>query len=123
MLSTFAKISALSTLLALGACSQTPRQTNPEATFYAPSTLMIQTASADPATPGINPYQVLASSEADYYAYPRAEKAVYGSTLIGESSAYTIYTYDQQQISSLWGPSYRYRWVVQQGVSISPTSP
>jgi hypothetical protein len=123
MLSTFTKCTALLTALALVACSQTPRQSNPEANFYAPSTMIIQTASADPAAPGINPYQVLASSDADYYFYPRAEKAVYGSTVLGESSAYTIYTYDQQPISSIWGPSYRYRWIVQTGVTTSPTTP
>ena len=98
-------------LAALAACqeSRPPCSYNP---FLVPATALVagQTHS--------KPDQVLPASDALYY-FPRAERVVYGSTSYGDSSTYTTSTFDSQAIGipGTGGYGYRYRWIIQEGVS------
>ena len=65
---------------------------------------------------------VLPGSDADFW-FIRGQREAYGSVPEEAFAAYSIYTYDQQIISAPnggWG--YRYRTVVQQGLS-APAPP
>jgi len=65
---------------------------------------------------------VLPGSDADFW-FIRGQREAYGSVPVEGFAAYSIYTYDQQIISTPnggWG--YRYRTVVQQGLS-APAPP
>lgn len=62
--------------------------------------------------------QVLPESDEAYYI-PRGEKTVEGNTPIYESSSFAVLTYDVQRIASRDdGSGYRYRWSVQQALTI-----
>jgi len=98
----------------LGACSQSAPERAEVPPLYVPTVMIAQAPNAEPAA---NPYDVLPSSDAVTLWVPRFEKFAWGPIVYGESSAYSIFTYDQQRISSLPVSSYRYRWVVQQGVT------
>lgn len=103
----------------LAACSQTAGHASsasarPEPPLYVPSTMIAQ---ADGGPAAINPYQLLPASDAETLYVGRPEKFVYGGMVYEQGSSYTIQTFDQQLISNLYGPSYRYRWVTQQGVT------
>ena len=116
------RITCTYTLLAvatLAGCATTGRQTSQSTIppLYVPSAMTIQ--STDPSTGqlALNPNQILPSSDAFAYFTPRPDKFAYGQTIYAQSTEYSIFTYDQQLISNLWGPSYRYRWVVQSGLT------
>ncbi len=102
----------------LAACSSAPQSTaRSTPLLYVPSAMLAQ--STNPATNrlALDPYQILPASDADTLFVGRPEKFAYGQTVYAESTAYSIYTYDQQLISNLWGPSYRYRWISQNGIT------
>ena len=81
--------------------------------YYVPTVGMIQRRGE--AIPAGN---LLASGDADI-VIGRAEKYVEGPVQVGGISAYTTYTYDAQRLSDKQGSvGYRYRWVVQQGISV-----
>jgi hypothetical protein len=69
----------------------------------------------------IDAAQVLAGPEIELYA-TRAEKVAYGPLPLGSVTAYSTYTYDAQRISTFSGYGYRYRWVVENGIS-APVAP
>jgi len=102
----------------LAGCASTPREPIVTAEhYYVPTAALIHR----PGSP-INPANVLACG-ADEVVYGRDEKAIYGAVPVAGVSAFTIYTFDAQRISSDQGSSgYRYRWVVQQGIS-APQAP
>jgi hypothetical protein len=70
----------------------------------------------------INPNFALAGADNPDFWMGRAEKAVYGAVPLAGTSYFTTYTYDSQAISTLGNSGYRYRWVVQQGIS-APVAP
>lgn len=119
---------ALGLVVLLGGCAATPQspaiQSPPP--FYVPATAMRTgghhaTGDTNGITPlqlAINPEQVLPGSDADSLFAPRGEKVVYGALSYGGLSAFTIYTYDVQNISSPFGSGFRYRWLVQSGVTV-----
>ena len=81
--------------------------------FYVPGALMAANSQGQ----GINPYQVLPASDAEEDFIGRAEKFVYGGMPLSEYSAYSVYTYDAQRISSPRGVGYRYTYSVREGES------
>ncbi|HVS72139.1 MAG TPA: hypothetical protein VHQ47_12865 [Phycisphaerae bacterium] len=83
----------------------------PAPPFYVPATALARTADSRP----INPFAVLADADEDLF-FPRPEKVVYGPETLYQTSAFTIFDYDAQNISSPYGTGFRYRWVVRQGV-------
>jgi hypothetical protein len=95
-------------------CAQRPAavRVQAEPPLMAPSTAMVRA----PHQP-LNPYAVLAGVDPPEFFVPRAERGVYGAYPIAGLSAFTTYTYDAQAISTPNGFGYRYRWVVQEGVS------
>ena len=101
---------------AFAGCATQPREVVLQGErYYVPTAALIQ-------RPGntINAANVLACGDDDVI-FGRAEKSLDGAVPMGGISAFTIYTYDAQRISSDRGSSgYRYRWVVQQGISASP---
>ena len=98
----------------LGACSQSVPEKVAVPPLYVPTVMMAQARNAPPV---INPYEILPSSDAVALWVPRPEKFVWGPMVYEESSAYSIFTYDIQRISNYPDSSYRYRWVVQQGIT------
>jgi hypothetical protein len=104
----------LTTTLTLAACSTSPRVASPGA-LYVPTTTIIQSPNSPPAA---NAYAVLPESDSLTLYVPRADKFAWGPYVVQQASAYSVFTYDQQLISNLSGPSYRYRWVTQQGLTV-----
>ena len=100
-------------LLALGACSESSRQAAVPP-LYVPSASITQLANAAPA---VNAYGVLPESDSVALWVPRQEKGALGPYVLQQASSYSVFTYDQQLISNIWGPSYRYRWITQEGVT------
>jgi hypothetical protein len=111
------KSSLLAVVATLAACSQAPQQAASPPPFYVPSAMIVQATNPDTGLLALSPYSILPASDADTLFVGRADKFVYGETTYAESTAYSIYTYDQQRISDLWSPSYRYRYVVQSGIT------
>ena len=83
--------------------------------LYVPSAAITQLPEAPPAA---NAYAVLPESDTLTLFVPREEKGAWGPYVLQQASSYSVFTYDQQLISNLWGPSYRYRWITQQGVTV-----
>jgi len=99
----------------MGACSEPKAEIPP---YYVPSAALVQKCGR----PAPNASLLLPASDGDI-EIARAEKVLFGSYPLSEYSAYTLFTYDAQVISHSDGNvGYRYRWVVQQGVS-APQSP
>ncbi len=107
----------LLTILLAGCATSHPTPSPSAAPIVAPSTAMVATRQKS-----LNAYQVLAGPENPDFFIGREEKFAYGAVFIGGSSAFTTYTYDAQSISTPAGFGYRYRWVVQDGVS-APLAP
>ena len=102
----------------LGGCSQSgvrEAEGSRSPRLYVPTASIAQTPQGAPA---INAYAILPASDSFNLWVPRAEKGTDGPLILQEASSYSVFTYDQQLISNLWGPSYRYRWIVQQGVTL-----
>ncbi len=108
--------SLVSCCLLLVGCAQQPVSTTIEVPPVAPTTAWV--ASREAPIPAL---AVLTGAEADLYAF-RPEKAVYGALPLAGISSFTTYTYDAQNISNLGSFGYRYRWVVQDGIS-APIAP
>ncbi|HVX87181.1 MAG TPA: hypothetical protein VH253_20520 [Phycisphaerae bacterium] len=109
-------------LLTFAGCATQPVHPTPAARasaeppappFYVPATALARTPAARP----INPFAVLADADEDLF-FPRPEKVVYGPETLYQASAFTIFDYDAQNISSPDGVGFRYRWVVRQGVTL-----
>jgi hypothetical protein len=113
------KIPLLALAATLAACSQSPRQAAVAPPFYVPSAMIVQGTNPATGQLALSPYSILPASDADTLFVGRADKFAYGPTVYAESTAYTIFTYDQQLIAySPWaGPSYRYRYVEQSGIT------
>jgi hypothetical protein len=85
--------------------------------YFVPTAAIVQMPSYPMAA---QPNQVLPGSDGDYYI-ARGEKTVLGRTPLAEYSTYSVYTYDAQAIAVPGsGFGYRYRWIVQQGISAPP---
>jgi hypothetical protein len=104
-------------LLAGGCAEPETQKITAVPAFFVPSTGMTQVATADAVSPQINPYAVLPTSDAYDYFIGREEKGYYGALTVSETAAYSNYTYDAQRISGPWSLGYRYRSVVQTGVT------
>ena len=100
--------------LTLPACN-TSNEKYAAGPLYVPSAATTQLPDAPPAA---NAYAVLPESDTLTLFVPREEKGAWGPYVLQQSSSYSVFTYDQQLISNLWGPSYRYRWITQQGVTV-----
>jgi hypothetical protein len=109
---------AMVVILGMAGCAHShARRDELSPRYYVPTAAIVQRAGCDmPA----HADQVLPGSDGDYFI-ARGVKAVYGNTPIAEYSAYSIYTYDAQAIAVPGsGFGYRYRWVLQQGLSAPP---
>jgi len=106
----------LSVALLLPACAQQPVSTTIELPPVAPTTAWVATREQP-----IDALAVLTGPEADFFAI-RSEKVAYGALPLGGVSTFSTYTYDAQNISNLGSFGYRYRWVVQDGIS-APIAP
>lgn len=112
---TFSLLFIAATLAACAAAPQSSARSTPA--LYVPSAMLAQSANPSTGQLALDPYQILPSSDADTLFVGRPEKFAYGETVFAESTAYSIYTYDQQQISDPWTPGYRYRWISQSGIT------
>jgi hypothetical protein len=107
---------------ALWGCQAAPREGEAVASaplFFVPGAMMVDGGPGQRGA-GINPFQVLPASEAEDDFIGRSEKFVYGSVMVEGYTAYSIYTYDVQQIGSPWGfggVGYRYTYSVREGAS------
>jgi hypothetical protein len=99
----------------LAGCSTSTPKTAALPPLYVPSTAIVQTPGAPVAT---NAYAVLPESDSITLWVPRQDKGVWGPYVLQQASAYSVFTYDQQLISNLWGPSYRYRYITQAGLTV-----
>ena len=96
-------------------CASAPPVEHATGLYYVPTAAIIQHRAAS-----INPANVLLASDEDVMI-GRADKYLEGALPESGISAFTIYTYDAQKISGDHGSvGYRYRWVVQQGISAPP---
>lgn len=86
----------------------------PQPGFFVPAATLARGATSRP----INPYAVLADAGDEDVFFPRPEKVVYGPELLYQASAFTIFDYDAQNISTPFSTGFRYRWVVRQGVEV-----
>jgi hypothetical protein len=105
-----------SACLLLPACAQQKVSTAIEVPVVAPTTAWIATREAP-----ISSLAVLSGPDSDLFC-TRPEKAVYGALPMAGIAAFSTYTYDAQNISNLGSIGYRYRWVVQDGIS-APIAP
>ena len=104
----------------LAACSQEPKTDTAARLLYVtprllyvPSTSMIASGQT-----AVRASDALPASDGDIFI-ARGEKFVWGELPLAAASAYTTYTYDAQVISRDQGNvGYRYRWVVQHGISL-----
>ncbi|MGN6369539.1 MAG: hypothetical protein ACTHN5_14875 [Phycisphaerae bacterium] len=101
--------------ITLAACSTSTPKTAAIPPLYVPSATLTQLPNTPPAA---NAYAVLPESDSLTLWVPRQDKGAWGPYILQQASTYSVFTYDQQLISNLWGPSYRYRWITQQGVTI-----
>jgi len=109
------KMAVLGAIL-LGGCAQKEASTTIEMPVVAPTTAWVATREQP-----ISALAVLTGPEGDFYT-DRPEKFVYGGLPLGGVSVFSTYTYDAQNISNLGSFGYRYRWVVQDGIS-APIAP
>jgi hypothetical protein len=99
--------------LLVAGCAE-PQKTAEEP-LYVPSTALVSVPKR-----AIDAYQVLpAYMSPEDYAY-RDEKFVYGGLSVENFSAFTTWTYDNQNFSTLGSYGTRYRTVVQGGWAIPP---
>jgi hypothetical protein len=117
MTTTLLKSSLLALAATLAACSQAPQQAAAPPPFYVPSTMIVQSSTPVDGRLALSPYSILPASDADTLFVGRADKFVYGPTTFAVATAYSVVTYDQQLISRLWAPSYRYRYIEQSGIT------
>ena len=101
--------------LTLGACSTSNPEYAAAPPLYVPTATITQRPDAPPAA---NAYAVLPESDSLTLWVPRQDKVTWGPYVLQQASSYSIFTYDQQLISNIAGPSYRYRWITQQGVTV-----
>jgi hypothetical protein len=114
--SIFVLIAIAAIQTALAGCA-TSRPT-PQPSFAVPwSGVYVRTAQSGAFSPAslFDPQVLLADGDVPI---SRAEKFVIGPLPLASVSAYSTYTYEAQPIGLPQGTGFRYRWVVQSGVSV-----
>jgi len=102
-------------------CSETEHSTarqGPPLNFV-PTAAIVNNQPKDPFTPPpvSLAYNVLPASDTDFFI-PRGEREAIGTTPLYEYSAYSVFTYDVQPVGIRHsGYGYRYRWLLESGVS------
>jgi type IV pilus biogenesis protein CpaD/CtpE len=114
---TLLKTSLIALTATLAACAQTPRQAAVPSTLLVPSAMIVQHTDLSTGQLALSPYSILPASDADTLFVGRADKFAYGQTTYTQFTSYSIFTYDQQLISNISGPSYRYSLIDQVGVT------
>lgn len=106
-----APLLAIATLLLTAACATQPRS----AQQSAPPLLVPSSGSLQPTPVALT----LASEEDADMLFPRGERFAIGPQYLYEATAYTDYTFDEQNISTPHSSGYKYRWIVTSGLSFS----
>ena len=113
-------LTAVLMTVSLAACSEAPKaETSARLLYVTPRLLYVPSASMIASgKPAMRAGDVLPASDGDVFI-ARGEKFIWGELPVAASSSYTTFTYDAQVISRDQGNvGYRYRWVVQQGISL-----
>jgi hypothetical protein len=100
-------------VMGVGGCAHPQaRRALPAPPYFVPTAAIVQMPGCEtPAQPG----QILPESDGDYYL-ARGERTAIGNVPLAEYSAFSIYTYDAQEIGVPGnGFGFRYRWILRQG--------